>query len=146
MLRGQVPWLAELCPARPPHPDDLERELLALAHAWVGLMTDFSDHFSLVRHIHAEAGHIPAEVLDAWQEAGPRAVGHELASAMATLNDHGLIDVHDDPAQAASHFMSFISADIVQRSYWGVIPLPKEEEERLTTAGVRAFLRAYAAR
>ncbi|MFE4960290.1 hypothetical protein ACFRCW_41710, partial [Streptomyces sp. NPDC056653] len=36
--------------------------------------------------------HIPAEVLDAWQEAGPRVVGREVASAMAALGDHGLID------------------------------------------------------
>ncbi|MFC7641578.1 TetR/AcrR family transcriptional regulator C-terminal domain-containing protein [Streptosporangium lutulentum] len=128
---------------RPPRPDDLERDLLALARAWVGLMTDFRDHFSLVRHISAEARHVPAEVLDAWQEAGPRAVGRELTSAMAALDGRGLIDVHGDPAQASVHFMALISTEITQRSYWGVSPLPQEEADRLTAAGVRAFLRAY---
>jgi len=134
-----------LDPERPPHPDDLERDLLALARAWVGLMTDFRDHFSLVRHINAEAGHIPAEVLDAWQEAGPRAVARELTSAMAALDDRGLIDVHGDPAQAAVHFIALISTEITQRSYWGVSPLPREEADRLTAAGTSAFLRAYGA-
>jgi hypothetical protein len=100
-------------PERPPRPEDLERDLLALARAWIGLMTDFRDHFSLVRHIHGEAGHVPAEILDAWQEAGPRAVSRELTSGMAALDGHGLIDVHGDPAQAASHFMILISTDIV---------------------------------
>ncbi|MEU7915145.1 TetR/AcrR family transcriptional regulator [Microbispora bryophytorum] len=132
-----------LDPERPPHPDDLERDLLVLARAWVGLMTDFRDHFSLVRHIYAEAGHIPPEVLEAWQEAGPRAVGREVTAAMAALDDRGLIDVHGDPAQATVHFMALISTEITQRSYWGLSPLPQEEADRLTAAGVRAFLRAY---
>ncbi|MFY1691767.1 TetR/AcrR family transcriptional regulator [Plantactinospora sp. WMMB782] len=134
-----------LDPQRPPRPEDLERDLLALARAWVALMTDFRDHFSLVRHIQGEAGHVPAEVLDAWQEAGPRAVGRELALVMAALAEHGLLDVHGDPAQAVSHFMALISTDIVHRSYWGVIPLPREETDRITATGVRAFLRAYGA-
>ncbi|MGK5673327.1 TetR/AcrR family transcriptional regulator C-terminal domain-containing protein [Micromonospora sp. URMC 106] len=79
---------------------------------------DFRDHFSLVRHIHGEAGHVPAEVLDAWQEAGPRQVARELTAVMATLADHGLLDVHDDRAQAVSHFMALISTDMAHRSYW----------------------------
>jgi len=64
---------------------------------------------------------------------------------MAALADHGLLDVHDDPAQAVSHFMALISADIVHRSYWGVIPLSREETDRITAVGVQAFLRAYGA-
>ncbi|MEE6256927.1 TetR/AcrR family transcriptional regulator [Plantactinospora sonchi] len=132
-----------LDPERPPRPEDLERDLLALARAWVALMTDFRDHFSLVRHIHGEAGHVPTEVLDAWQEAGPRAVARELAAVMAALADHGLLDVHGDPRQAGTHFMVLISTDIVHRSYWGVAPLAPEETDRITAAGVRAFLRAY---
>ncbi|MFF4879327.1 TetR/AcrR family transcriptional regulator C-terminal domain-containing protein [Micromonospora sp. NPDC000668] len=134
-----------LDPQRLPRPEDLERDLLALARAWVALMTEFRDHFSLVRHIHGEAGHVPAEVLDAWQEAGPRAVGREFTVVMAALADHGLLDVHDDPAQAISHFMALTSTDIVHRSYWGVIPLPREETDRITAVGVQAFLRAYGA-
>jgi AcrR family transcriptional regulator len=132
-----------LDPRRPPHPSDLERDLLALARAWVGLMTDFRDHFSLVRHIYAEAGHIPAEALETWQDAGPRAVTREVAAALAALDDQGLINVHGDPAQAAVHLMALISTEINQRSYWGVSPLPQEDVDRLTAVGTRAFLRAY---
>jgi AcrR family transcriptional regulator len=132
-----------LDPERPPHPDDLERDLLALARAWVGLMADFRDHFALVRHIYAEVGHIPADVVEAWQEAGPRTVGRELTSVMATLDDRGLLDVRGDPAQASVHFMMLISTEIVQRSYWGVSPLTQAETDRLTSVGISVFLRAY---
>ncbi|GLW06998.1 TetR family transcriptional regulator [Microtetraspora sp. NBRC 13810] len=128
---------------RPPRPADLGRDLLALARAWYALLKDFRGHFALVRHIYAEAGHVPAELLDAWQEAGPRAVARETAAAMAVLEEHGLIDAHGDPAQAAAHFIALTSTDTALRSYWGVVPLPEEEADRLTSAGVRAFLRAY---
>ncbi|KIF79020.1 TetR family transcriptional regulator [Streptomyces sp. 150FB] len=129
---------------RLPRPEDLERDLLALARAWVGLMTDFHDHFSLVRHIYAEAGHVPAELLEAWQEAGPRAVRRVLASRMGALDEAGLINAHGDPAQAGAHFVTLASTDITHGSYWGVLPLPRQEMDRITEVGVRAFLRAYA--
>lgn len=115
----------------------------ALAVA-VGAGTDFHDHFSLVRHIYAEAGHVPAELLEAWQEAGPRAVRRTLAARMGALDETGLIDAHGDPAQAAAHFVTLASTDITHGSYWGVLPLPRQEMDRITEVGVRAFLRAYA--
>jgi hypothetical protein len=108
-------------------------------------MTDFRNHFSLVRHIHAEVGHVPTEVLHAWQEAGPRPVARELTAVMAALAEHGLLDVHGDPAQAGTHFMALISTDIVHRTYWGVLPLAPEESDRITAVGVQTFLRAYGA-
>ncbi|MFE2377309.1 TetR/AcrR family transcriptional regulator [Streptomyces sp. NPDC059398] len=144
MRDAQLALLARyLDPGRLPRPADLERDLLALARAWVGLMAEFRDHFSLVRHIYAEAGHVPAEVLDDWQEAGPRAVGRRFAVAMAALDTAGLVDAHGDPAQAAAHFMALTSTDIVHRSYWGISPLPPGEADRITAVGVRVFLRAY---
>lgn len=132
-----------LDPGRPPHPADLERDLLALARAWVRLMVDFHDHFMLVRHVMVEAGHLPADTVHAWQEAGPRAVRRELAAALAALDEHGLIDAHGDPDLAATHFIALVSTNAVQYSYWGVAPLPDDEIDRLIASGVRAFLRAY---
>ena len=129
--------------ARPPRPDDLERDLVALARAFVGLMTEYPNHFALVRHIHAEADHVPPEVLKAWHDAGSAPVGRALADAMSGLVAAGLLDVHGDAALAAGHFMALISHAIVQLSHYGVLPLPKEETDRLITGGVAAFLRAY---
>jgi AcrR family transcriptional regulator len=128
---------------RLPRREDLERDLLALSRAWTELLAGFRSHFLLVRHIYAEAGHVPPEVLEVWQETGPRAVGRELTDTMAALEAHGLLDTHGDPAQAAAHFMTLTSADVLNRSYWGANPLPQTETDRLTAAGVRAFLRAY---
>ncbi|MEU6976590.1 TetR/AcrR family transcriptional regulator [Streptomyces sp. NPDC046371] len=136
---------ALLDPDRPPHPDLLERDLVALAYAFTDLIAEYPDHFALVRHIHAEAGHVPADVMGAWQQAGPAPVTEALAEALAGLADAGLLDVHGDAALAAVHYVALSSATIVQRSHYGVVPLPKEETDRLLTGGVAAFLRAYRA-
>src|SRR5579884_1160692 len=52
---------------------DLEADLVALGLEWVRPLADFSGHFSLVRQIIAEAGHLPPEVLEEWQRIGPGA-------------------------------------------------------------------------
>ncbi|RKN39042.1 TetR family transcriptional regulator [Streptomyces hoynatensis] len=143
---AQLALLARyLDPERPPRAADLERDLLALARACAGLMAESRDHFALVGHIHAEAGHLPDEVFEAWQEAGPRAVARGYAAAMAALEEAGLLDTHGDPARAAAHFAALTSTDLAQRTSWGVRPLPQAETERLLASGVAAFLRAYAA-
>jgi AcrR family transcriptional regulator len=136
---------AVLDPERPPRPEDLERDLVALARGFVGLMTDYPDHFALVRHIHAEADHVPPEVLEAWREAGPVPVGRALAEALEGLASAGLLDLHGDAALACTHLMALVAHTITQQSHYGVRPLPKEETERLITGGVAAFLRAYRA-
>ncbi|MEU9038674.1 TetR/AcrR family transcriptional regulator [Streptomyces sp. NPDC048352] len=136
---------ALLDPARPPHPDNLERDLTALARAMVGVMSEHSDHFALVRHIHAEVGHVPAEVLEAWKDAGPRPVAAALAEALTGLAAAGLIDVHGDAELAGAHLMALSAHQIVQQSHYGLLPLPEEENDRLLTGGVAAFLRAYRA-
>ncbi|MFD9406225.1 TetR/AcrR family transcriptional regulator [Streptomyces sp. NPDC059989] len=136
---------ALLPPDRPPHPDDLERDLVALARAFVDLIADYRDHFALVRHIHAEADHVPKEVLEAWKSAGPEPVARAFADTMTGLAAAGLIDTHGDPALTGAHFTALTSHPIVQLSYYGVVPLPKERTDHLITSGVAAFLRAYRA-
>ncbi|MBT2476877.1 TetR/AcrR family transcriptional regulator C-terminal domain-containing protein [Streptomyces sp. ISL-94] len=136
---------ALLPPDRPPHPDDLERDLVALARAFVALMADYRDHFALVRHIQAEVDHVPAEVLEAWKSAGPEPVGRAFADTMTGLAAAGLIDTHGDPALAGAHFTALTSHSITQLSYYGVRPLPQERTDHLITSGVATFLRAYRA-
>ncbi|MCX2179961.1 TetR/AcrR family transcriptional regulator C-terminal domain-containing protein [Streptomyces sp. SKN60] len=134
---------ALLDPARPPHPDDLERDLVALARAFTDLIGEYQDHFALVRHIHADAGHMPEEVMTAWREAGPVPVAHAFTAALAALEDAGLLDLHGDAALAAVHFPALTSAAVLQRSIYGLLPLPEDETDRLLRGGVGAFLRAY---
>ncbi|MFG3202473.1 TetR/AcrR family transcriptional regulator [Streptomyces sp. NPDC048192] len=135
-----------LHPERPPRAEDLERDLVALARGFAGLMTDYPSHFALVRHIHAEADHVPPEVLKAWYAAGPEPVGRAVAEAMARLEDAGLLDTHGDAAMTAAHFMALTTHTIVQFTHYGVVPLPRSETDRLITTGVAAFLRAYGRR
>ncbi|MEU0003809.1 TetR/AcrR family transcriptional regulator [Streptomyces sp. NPDC006314] len=130
-------------PERLPRPDGLERDLVSLAHAFVGLMSDYPNHFALVRHIHAEADHVPPEVLKAWHEAGPEPVSRALAEAMTHLADAGLLDLHGDAALTAAHFMALTSHTIVQSTHYGVLPLPSAQTDHLVRGGVAAFLRAY---
>ncbi|MFI5763640.1 TetR/AcrR family transcriptional regulator [Streptomyces sp. NPDC051563] len=136
---------AVLNPERPPRPEDLERDLVAFAHRVIGLMTDYADHFALVRHIHAEADHVPPEVLEAWANAGPGPVSRALADAMAGLDAAGLIDVRGDAMLAGAHFMALTSHSIVQLSHYGVLPLSREQTDHLIAGGVGTFLRAYQA-
>ncbi|MFF0748854.1 TetR/AcrR family transcriptional regulator [Streptomyces sp. NPDC004267] len=134
---------ALLDPERLPHPDTLERDLVAVARSFADLITEYPDHFALVRHIHAEVGHVPAEVLTAWREAGPAPVTDAFTAALTALADGGLLDLHGDPALAGVHFTSLTSGLILQRSHYGVLPLPQAETDRLLRGGVAAFLRAY---
>lgn len=134
---------AVLNPERPPRPEDLERDLVDFAHRVIGLLTDYADHFALVRHIHAEADHVPPEVLEAWVNAGPGPVSRALANALEGLESAGLIDVRGDAMLAGAHFMALTSHTIWQLSHYGVVPLPEEQTDRLIAGGVGAFLRAY---
>ncbi|MCZ0210939.1 TetR/AcrR family transcriptional regulator [Streptomyces sp. UMAF16] len=136
---------AVLDPERPPRPEDLERDLVSLARGFIRLMAEYATHFALVRHIHAEADHVPPEVRTAWQEAGSAPVGRALTEAMTRLADAGLLDPHGDAALAAHHFMALISHTIIQITHYGVLPLPAPEQDRLIRGGVAAFLRAYRA-
>lgn len=132
-----------LPPTRPPYSDNLERDLVALAEGFADLLTRYADHFALVRHIHAEADHVPPEVFRSWQEAGPIPVTAALTEAFQNLHDEGLLDAHGDAALTAAHFVALTSQTLTLRTHYGVLPLPEEESRHLLRGGVAAFLRAY---
>lgn len=121
---------------------DLEPDLVDFALAWISPMTDFPDHFALVRWMTAEVVHLPQDLIDTWQEAGPRRVMRELAQRMKQLADEGWLVV-EDPAQVADHFVLLAAWDVTTRSYYGAVPLERETVERVVRSGVRAFLHGY---
>ncbi|MBR7671562.1 TetR/AcrR family transcriptional regulator [Streptomyces daliensis] len=121
---------------------DLEADLIDFGRAWVEPLGTFPDHFALVRQLRAEVGHLPSELLRAWEEAGPVRVEYALADRFRSFADEGLLQT-DDPRQAASHFIQLISGEIIDRSYYGALPLPADEVTRLITSGVHAFLNGY---
>jgi AcrR family transcriptional regulator len=119
---------------------DLEADLVAFGIAWRTPMPDYAEHSALVRQVNAEAGHIPQEAIDAWQEAGPIAVRRALADRLAAFADDGLLRI-DDPMRAALHFSLLISG--ANPSYRGGSMTADEITDAVTT-GVHAFLHGYA--
>ncbi len=119
---------------------DLEDDLIEFGLALATPMTDYAEHFALVRQIDADAGHIPQDALDAWQEAGPRRVLRELARCMRRLAEQGLLRI-DDPDRAAVHFMLLVQGAIP--FHHGISATREAEITEIVTAGVRAFLHGY---
>ncbi|MGY1718314.1 TetR/AcrR family transcriptional regulator [Blastococcus sp. SYSU DS0552] len=121
---------------------DLEADLVEFGLAWVTPMADFPDHFALVRQMTAEVGHLPHELIERWQDAGPRRVMRELALRLEALADRGLLLI-DDSDRAANHFVLLAAWDVTDRSYYGAIPLEQATVERIVRSGVHAFLHGY---
>ncbi|MFD3515314.1 TetR/AcrR family transcriptional regulator [Streptomyces sp. NPDC058657] len=121
---------------------ELEADLIDFGRAWVKPLGTFPDHFALVRQLRAEVGHLPPELLKAWEEAGPVRVERALAERFRSMAEDGMLRT-DDPRQAAAHFLQLISGEIIDRSYYGALPLPPEEVNGLIRSGVQAFLRGY---
>lgn len=121
---------------------DLEADLVRLATAWSRPMFDYRDHFSIVRQIRAEVGHIPDSVLDAWRDAGPRRVTKALARHLQHLADRGLLDLAD-PHRAALQFTTLVAEEVVTRTFHGLLPLPDEEIADIAVSGVHVFLHGY---
>ncbi|MFI7059956.1 TetR/AcrR family transcriptional regulator [Kribbella sp. NPDC050124] len=119
---------------------DLETDLVAFGIAWRTPMPDYAEHSALIRQVNAEAGHIPQDAIDAWQEAGPIAVRRALADRLAAFAADGLLRI-DDPMRAALHFSLLISG--ANPSYRGGTMTPDEITDAVST-GVHAFLHGYA--
>ncbi|MCO1581818.1 TetR/AcrR family transcriptional regulator [Crossiella sp. SN42] len=121
---------------------DLEADLLAFARDFAAPLQVFNGHFALVRHIQAEVGHFPPDVLAAWQETGPAPVRAELARRLADLGERGLLTI-DDPQRAATHFSLLAVGEVQAATFYGARPIAPELFEAAVAEGVRAFLRAY---
>ena len=118
---------------------DLESDLVRLGQDWLRPIPDYADHHALVRHIRAEAGRIPREALEAWQETGPLRVRREFARHLRALSERGVLRI-DDAERAALHYTVLISAGT--RPMSGESPAEDEVAETVA-AGVRVFLNGY---
>ncbi|MCI2418334.1 TetR/AcrR family transcriptional regulator [Saccharopolyspora sp. K220] len=122
---------------------DLEEDLVAFSRDRVATVTQFPDHFALVRALEAEVTRIPPPVLEKWLAAGPQSAHLRLAPYLRGLADRGLLAI-DDAEQAAQHLNLLTVTSVLQRTFYGSIPMPAEEADEIITSGVRAFLRLYA--
>ncbi|MCK2240614.1 MULTISPECIES: TetR/AcrR family transcriptional regulator [unclassified Crossiella] len=121
---------------------DLEADLLAFALDFTAPMRAFNGHFALVRHIQAEIGHFPPDLLEAWRDTGPRPVAAELARRLADLGERGLLAI-EDPQRAAVHFTQLAAGEVQASTIYGALPISEQELVASVSAGVQVFLRAY---
>ena len=121
---------------------DLPDALRAFGREWATPMEEFSGHFALVRQIQAEVAHVPRDVLEAWQNTGPRAARHLLAERLRELADQEVLRI-DDAETAAEHLLQLVVGPVGQRTLNGALPIDDTEADQLIDSGVRAFLKIY---
>lgn len=121
---------------------NLEEDLCALGVAFATNRATFPEHFALVRHIYAEAGHLPEDVLANWADAGPRAVHQALTRALESLQDRGLLKFEDAP-RAAYQFVALVGAEVYDRTFGGTVSSDPEFVSAAVTAGIKTFLCAF---
>ncbi|MFD4661622.1 TetR/AcrR family transcriptional regulator [Kitasatospora sp. NPDC058444] len=121
---------------------ELRQDLVDFAVRRARAVLSAGEHGALGRAIRAEVANIPADVLEAWLEAGPIASQRDLAQHFAALAERGLLAV-EDADLAAEQFTLLTFHGIAERSFWGALPVADEEVERIATAGVDAFLRIH---
>ena len=119
--------------------EQLESALVACGLALHTVVPSRAPHWGLVRHIHADADHIPAAVIESWLRLGPARTKRQLALHFGELARRGLLRL-DDPELAATHYSAL--TDTATTS--ALEPHPSEQRTRqLMTAAVRAFRRGY---
>ncbi|MFI0464805.1 TetR/AcrR family transcriptional regulator [Saccharopolyspora sp. 5N102] len=123
---------------------DLEEDLVAFCRDRVAAVAEFPDHFALVRTLEAEVTRIPPAVLEKWLAAGPQSAHERLAPYLRKIADNGLLEF-DDAERAALHLNVLAITAVLQRTFYGSMPIPQAEADELIVSGVRAFLRLYAA-
>ncbi|MFD5464421.1 TetR/AcrR family transcriptional regulator [Kitasatospora sp. NPDC127059] len=118
---------------------DPRRDLVAFAVERANAVLAAGEHGALGRAIRAEVANIPADVLEAWLEAGPVASQRDLAERFTALTERGLLAVRD-PELAAEQFTLLTFHGVAERSFWGALPVAGAEVERVAEQGVDAFL------
>ena len=119
---------------------DLAADLTEFALVWVGTgQAEFAEHFALVRQINADAEHIPAAAIEAWQRTGPLRVRAELARRMGELAAAGLL-APGDPDRMALHFMVLVSTD---NPSFRAVTRTEAERAGIARAGVHTFLHGH---
>ncbi len=121
---------------------DLEADLVALGRGWLSPLALFPEHFSIVRHLQAEAARLPSGILEMWQTAGPRQAQGELAGRLREVADRGRLDL-PDADHAAGRFVQLVAGGVVAASFHGALPLAEFETDQLVRAGVADFIHLY---
>jgi len=118
---------------------DVQQDLTAFARDVAFNVTTNPERIALVRLIMAEAPYFPALIR---QEVGQRTMHGTIARYLARLGQAGRLAI-TDADEAADHLLALTINQINARTLFGVLPVGRAELDRLVTAGVAAFVRAY---
>ncbi len=127
----------------PSQPVDLEAELVAFARRLTGDCLCNCRSAELQKLVENEGQRYP-ELFQTWRERGPERVDSAIAARLARLAHAGLLDI-DDPDLAARQFVALVKLGLEPSNHIGEDPTAAEVDAA-ATAGVRTFLRAYAAK
>jgi AcrR family transcriptional regulator len=120
---------------------DVPAALTAFGREFAHAVADSPERTAIMRLVNAEAPHF-AELRSQWQSVGP--VQQALADRLAEFAERGDLEIAD-PVEAAEHLGVLITGPVNNRSLYGAIALDGGEIDRMATAAVRVFLRAYRA-
>ena len=115
--------------------------LAPFARAWVGTGGQ-SDHWplhsALFRHIGADVGNLPEDVVTIWLDSGPRRVQAALSDRLAAWVRTGELEIADVPLAAAQ-----FSQLVMPGGSRGADPDPVEDVDAWVDAAVALFIRGY---
>ena len=121
---------------------DVQQDLTAFALEVAGRMTTAPERIALVRLILTEAPFFPTLIRGERGEQGPSTMRGNVTAYLARLGEEGRLAI-TDPSEAADHLVALTINQINTRTMFGVVPISDAEVERIITAGVAAFVRAY---
>lgn len=119
---------------------ELRPALIACGLALHTVIPPEAPHWGLIRHVHADADHVPPDVIDTWRRHGPARVKRQLALHLGDLARRQLLAT-TDPITAAVHYSALTG------SAWESALEPDPSLERvaeLMNLAVDAFLHGYA--
>ncbi|WP_448316716.1 TetR/AcrR family transcriptional regulator [Streptomyces sp. CO7] len=128
--------------AFPNDPDRLRPGLREVAHKLVDCYCDEQSE-AVRRLLYAEAVRFP-DLFDEVRASGPDQFTDALAGRLARLANAGHLRV-EDPERAANQFIALVYDGLPELSALGTRPLDPEQVEKIVSAGVDTFLRAFGA-
>ncbi|MFJ6461320.1 TetR/AcrR family transcriptional regulator [Streptomyces sp. NPDC091387] len=129
--------------AFPADPDQLRPGLEDLARKLVDCYCDEQSE-SVRRLLYAEAVRFP-DLFDAVRASGPNQFTEALAGRLARLANAGHLRI-EDPVRAANQFIALVYEELPGMSALGTRPLDPVDVEKVVSAGVDTFLRAFGTR
>lgn len=141
VANAQLAIIERFFPADMGTPGELAAHLTEFALEWTRPLSSYREHEQLVERVRAEIGHVPAQGIEAWQNAGPERVRRALGTVFERLALQGSLRT-TDPAVAATHFARLIAVTDPLRP---ARRIAAKQAAEIVTEGVHAFLVGYQA-